>query len=402
MEKKQNKLKIGAKIFHYFEARYYDSDVSIWLSVDPLASKYPSLSPYVYCANNPVMLVDPDGRSIDEWNVNISTGEKTWVSDKGGDETQHINLVTNGGTNIVSMSVDGNKEIVNNLSNSIEQSGGWSLVGGGSYVKVGLGFGPMLTRTNSNFSIFSESNIEFIAEEKGIVFGGGASAGIGMMSIFGPSNLTGEDLAGYSTMMSGGAFGEIEVQTSSTFSGKPTFDYLIINTGISLGTPSGSFGTVSTTIERRNRSSYKDPSYWSRPEAICFAEGTEIHTIDGFKEIQNISVGDSVYSYDLENNMVISSIVTKTYVSESDSIYKLKIGKEEILVTNEHPFYVGDKGWIKVKDLEIGDELLSADKERITLESKEIIIWKSKVYNFEVDGFHNYFITKNKVLVHNK
>jgi len=52
--------------------------------------------------------------------------------------------------------------------------------------------------------------------------------------------------------------------------------------------------------------------------------------------------------------------------------------------------------------LEIGDELLSADKERITLESKEIILWKSKVYNFEVDGLHNYFITNNKILVHNK
>jgi len=43
-------------------ASYYDSDLSSWLSVDPLAGKYPSLSPYAYCANNPVMLIDPDGR----------------------------------------------------------------------------------------------------------------------------------------------------------------------------------------------------------------------------------------------------------------------------------------------------------------------------------------------------
>ena len=31
-----------------------------WLSVDPMADKYPNISPYAYCAWNPVKLVDPD------------------------------------------------------------------------------------------------------------------------------------------------------------------------------------------------------------------------------------------------------------------------------------------------------------------------------------------------------
>ena len=45
----------------YFGSRYYNSDLSIWLSVDPMSDKYLSLSPYTYCANNPVKLVDPNG-----------------------------------------------------------------------------------------------------------------------------------------------------------------------------------------------------------------------------------------------------------------------------------------------------------------------------------------------------
>ena len=43
---------------------------TMWLSVDPMANKYPSLSPYSYCAWNPVKLVDPDGNEAidnDDW-----------------------------------------------------------------------------------------------------------------------------------------------------------------------------------------------------------------------------------------------------------------------------------------------------------------------------------------------
>jgi RHS repeat-associated protein len=47
--------------YSYFGARYYDSDISIWLSVDPLAHERSWLSPYNYCQWNPIGRVDPDG-----------------------------------------------------------------------------------------------------------------------------------------------------------------------------------------------------------------------------------------------------------------------------------------------------------------------------------------------------
>ena len=58
--------KTGVRVL-YFGARYYNSDISVWLSVDPLADEYPSLSAYMYTAGNPVMLVDPDGMRIDDY-----------------------------------------------------------------------------------------------------------------------------------------------------------------------------------------------------------------------------------------------------------------------------------------------------------------------------------------------
>ena len=45
-------------------ARHYNSDLSIWLSVDPMSDKYPGVSPYAYCGNNPVVLKDPNGREV--------------------------------------------------------------------------------------------------------------------------------------------------------------------------------------------------------------------------------------------------------------------------------------------------------------------------------------------------
>ena len=74
--------------YGYFGARYMDHELmTMWLSVDPMADKYPSISPYAYCAWNPVKLVDPDGRDV--WEVD-KNGHVKNVGSEGGDKTQTI------------------------------------------------------------------------------------------------------------------------------------------------------------------------------------------------------------------------------------------------------------------------------------------------------------------------
>ena len=72
--------------YDYFGARYYASDLSVWLSVDPLSDEYPSTSPYMYVAGNPVKYIDPTGMNLDEY-VFDSDGNFTGeVVEKKGDD----------------------------------------------------------------------------------------------------------------------------------------------------------------------------------------------------------------------------------------------------------------------------------------------------------------------------
>ena len=136
---------------------------------------------------------------------------------------------------------------------------------------------------------------------------------------------------------------------------------------------------------------------------VCFAKGTLVYTSNGLKPIDEIKVGDTTYSYNLKEKKTELSKVINILNREVSHIYKIITNTETVFVTAEHPIYVLDKGWIKVKDLKTNDLLKSFDVETkiMILEIQEIIN-PITVYNIEVDSNHNYYITNSKLLVHNK
>ena len=55
-------------VWYYFGARYYDAEIGRFKTADHFTEMYPSLSPYQYGRNNPVLFIDINGDSTIESN----------------------------------------------------------------------------------------------------------------------------------------------------------------------------------------------------------------------------------------------------------------------------------------------------------------------------------------------
>ena len=132
----------------------------------------------------------------------------------------------------------------------------------------------------------------------------------------------------------------------------------------------------------------------------CFRSGTSISMGDGIKNIEDVKVGDIVKTFNIRTDSVETSTVTETFVHENntDGLF-INVAAGIIRTTTNHPFYVnGD--WVEAGNLSIGDKILHVDGVEHTINSIEKLPESQTVYNFEVDGTHNYFA--EGYLVHNK
>ncbi len=136
----------------------------------------------------------------------------------------------------------------------------------------------------------------------------------------------------------------------------------------------------------------------------CFVAGTAVLTSDGYVSIEDIRAGDKVWAENTETGEKELKEVVRTFINETCELVHVFVNGEEIVATPEHPFYVLTKGWTGAGELHPGDIL--------TLQCGDIAIVETvwyealddtiKVYNFEVEDFHTYYVgDSNGVLVHN-
>ena len=135
----------------------------------------------------------------------------------------------------------------------------------------------------------------------------------------------------------------------------------------------------------------------------CFVKGTKVKTENGFKNIEDIKIGDKVYSYNLNNNSLELKKVLNTIKSNTIDTYKVTIGGKTVEMSPKHQLYIIDKGWVRAYDLNVNDKLLDVNGKQITISKIEYKKYDSPIdtYNLTIEGNNNYFVTDIQVLVHN-
>jgi RHS repeat-associated protein len=138
----------------------------------------------------------------------------------------------------------------------------------------------------------------------------------------------------------------------------------------------------------------------------CFREGTLVATRKGLKPIERIAKGELLATWNEENGDTGWKPVSELYVTEGKSLYTLTLAdtdgkKETVYVTDNHPYWVKDVGWLDSGKLEAGMEVKSQNKGWLTVASLLETDSSPVTYNLSVADHNTYLVGEHAAVVHN-
>ncbi|TQK51785.1 intein [Streptomyces sp. SLBN-118] len=136
----------------------------------------------------------------------------------------------------------------------------------------------------------------------------------------------------------------------------------------------------------------------------CFPAGTKVATESGPKPIEQIKVGDRVWSTDQVTGRKSLQRVLKLFDRTVDQLVRIKTAGGEVEATDTHRFWVQDRGWVESRNLRAGDEFQTKAGASERVLSTSLVKGKTRVFNFEVESSNTYYVYSGStpVLVHNE
>lgn len=104
---------------------------------------------------------------------------------------------------------------------------------------------------------------------------------------------------------------------------------------------------------------------------------------------------------DDETGKITYKEVEWLFQREVEETYNITVGSEVITTTDEHPFWIVEKCWVKAKDLVVGDVLTTSKGKELAIDKIEVKKEHNTVYNFKVKDFHTYFVSNLGIWTHN-
>ncbi|KPH96791.1 Hedgehog/intein hint domain-containing protein [Actinobacteria bacterium OK074] len=137
--------------------------------------------------------------------------------------------------------------------------------------------------------------------------------------------------------------------------------------------------------------------------AKCFPPGTKVATEDGPKPIEEIEVGDRVWSLDQATGQQSLQRVLKLFHHTVDRLIRVRTADGHIEATDRHRFWARERGWVEARDLRAGDTFETQDGESEKVLGTSLVEGEVQVFNFEVEQTHTYYVYAGSVpvLVHN-
>ena len=134
---------------------------------------------------------------------------------------------------------------------------------------------------------------------------------------------------------------------------------------------------------------------------VCFSAGTKVHTQWGLADIEKLEVGVPVLTYNEETSEREYKKVKKVMRRMTRRMCAMELSNGTTLeVTPEHRFFSNGE-WTPIEELNVNDTLQLKDNSIIVIENKIIFPTFVEVYNLEIEGNENYYVTEEGVLVHN-
>ena len=237
---------------YLYGARNYLPTATIFSSIDPLCEKYYHLSPYVFCAANPIRYTDPsgmvlvlagDGEAVDKtvqlYNKMVGDGATVYINDDGNVQISRTEKASteaeNQAINMLSSAIDNEQTTtINIVDNSSE-----ILIGDASKKTIDIGDIQALgdnAPTSSSAALLHETNEQFLVQAKGVKLFKAHNSSIQMEAKY----------TGYAP------FSTEHTDYSATFSGSsnnvPEQPRVLSQRHVRIGQPFGNKGSVTTTI----------------------------------------------------------------------------------------------------------------------------------------------------------